>query len=65
MMTDLGKFWNEIKGLPKDEVSKRILEDYGDNPDILEVLKQILADKNDDPHNLKKKLDTWKIMSQV
>ena len=64
-MADLAKFWNEIKGLPKEERSERIQEEYGDNPEILEILKEILANKDDNHENLENTLLKWKIMNQV
>ena len=65
MMSDLGKFWNEIEGLPKEERSKRIQEEYGGNPEILEILKEILANKDDHHDNLKNVLDNWRQVRQV
>ena len=64
-MADLAKFWNEIKGLPKEERAERIQEEYGENPEILEILKEILANKDDNHENLENTLLKWKIMNQV
>ena len=64
-MADLAKFWNEIKGLPKEERSEKIQEEYGNNPEILEILKEILANKDDNHENLENTLLKWKIMNQV
>ena len=64
-MADLAKFWNEIKGLPKEERSEKIQEEYGNNPEILEILKEILANKDDNHENLENTLLKWRIMNQV
>merc|ERR1711874_8967 len=65
LMSELGKFWNEIKGLPKEERLESIQREYGDNPEILEILKQILAEKDVHQDNLERKLNVWKIKSRV
>ena len=65
MMSDLAEFWNEIEGLSKEEQSKRIQEEYGDNPEILKMLKQVLDNKDHNQDDLKRIYDTWKNQGQV
>ena len=64
-MSDLAEFWNEIEGLSKEEQSERIQEEYGDNPEILEMLKQVLDNKDHNQDDLKRIYDTWKNQGQV
>ena len=65
MMSDLAEFWNEIEGLSKEEQSERIQEEYGDNPEILEMLKQVLDNKDHNQDDLKRIYDSWKNQGQV
>merc|ERR1712166_1680123 len=64
MMADLAEFWNEIEGLSKEEQSERIQEEYGDHPEILEMLKQILNNKDHNQDDLKRIYDSWKNQGQ-
>ena len=64
-MSDLAEFWNEIEGLSKEERSERIQEKYGDNPEILEMLKQVLDNKDHNQDDLKRIYDSWKNQGQV
>ena len=65
MMSNLAEFWNEIEGLSKEEQSERIKEEYGDNPEILEMLKQVLDNKDHKQDDLKRIYDSWKNQGQV
>ena len=64
-MSNLAEFWNEIEGLSKEEQSERIKEEYGDNPEILEMLKQVLDNKDHKQDDLKRVYDLWKNQGQV
>ena len=64
-MSKLAKFWDEIKTLPKDEQSERIREEFGNNPEILGMLKQILDNKDDNQDVLKRIYEAWRSKGQV
>ena len=60
MMNDLAMFWNEIGALPKEEQAERIRQKYGDNPEVQEMVKKVLENKDEDKDDLIGVYNKWK-----
>ena len=60
MMADLTKFWKEIESLPKEELAERFRQEYGDNPEVQEMIKIVMDNKDEEQDDLKEDLNSWK-----